>query len=334
MSLGLYRQQYLIFRSLSLILMIVLQMARAEASVEKIDQFVILVHPCPYEALGKADTDPYRVLERAACQRWFEAIPSLPKSTFVVQVNFGSEGPSPGKLHKAFIDRLGNGRVCRIPCEARSPEDPDKLREYYDKIHQQITQQVRVQSLTFDPATCKSSIWGQSFEGCAAGFGSAIANGLGLKIPTQLDYEMSAPDAPFMLGAIFIQNVTIPDSDIQAYLFDLADGRYAAFFRSCLTPQWLDHRPIELKLDSKIFSLVTKQGDLVWPNGIVPTDDQKKNSRYNQWRTVVWPEGTQQEGPSSFTLATVQERYVIAAKPHLQELISVIKSAVVKPQAR
>lgn len=311
-----------------------LQVGLAETPAQAIDQLIILVHPCPYEALGKADTDPYRALERAACQRWFDAIPALPQSTFVVQVNFGSEGPSPGKLHKAFIDRLGSGRVCRIPCEARSPEDPDRLKGYYDKINRQITQQMAVQALTFDPATCKAFIWGQSFEGCAAGFGSAIASGLGLKIPTQLDYEMSAPDAPFMLGAKFIQNVTIPDSDIQAYVFDLGDGRCAAFLRSCLRPQWLDHRPIEFRLDSKVFSVVTKQGDLVWPNGVVPTDDQRKNTRYNQWRTIAWPEGTQPAGPSSFTLATVQERYVITTKPHMQELISVTKSAVVKPQAR
>ena len=182
--------------------------------------------------------------------------------------------------------------------------------------------------------TCKSFIWGQSFEGCAAGFGSAIASGLGLKTPTQLHYEMSAPDAPFLLNATFVQNVPVPDSDVQAYVFDLADGRCVAFFRSCLTPQWLDHRPIELQLNAEIFAVFTKQGDLVWPDGIVPTDDQKQHTRYNQWRTVVWPTGTRTPGPLSFTLATVQERYVIMTKPHMPELISVIKSAVVKPQAK
>ncbi|MCC6694897.1 MAG: hypothetical protein IT365_04610 [Candidatus Hydrogenedentes bacterium] len=93
--------------------------------------------------------------------------------------------------------------------------------------------------------------------------GHAIASGLGLKTPTQLDYEMSAPDAPFLLNAKFVQNVSVPDSDVQAYVFDLSDGRCAGFLRSCLTPQWLDHRPIELQLNSKIFTVITKQGDLV-----------------------------------------------------------------------
>ncbi len=305
----------------------------AETAVQTIDQFVILVHPCPYEALGKADEDPYRALERAACQRWFDAIPSLPTSTFVVQVDFASKGPSPDKLHQAFVDRLGGGRVCRIPCEVRSPEDPDALKDYYDRINRKIAGQTAAQNLAFDPATCKTVIWGQSFEGCAAGFGSAIASGLGLKTCTQFSYEMSAPDAPFLLNAWFVQNVPVPDSDVQAYLFDLDDGRCAAFFRSCLTPQWLDHRPIELRLDADMFTVLTKQGDLVWPNGTAPTDDQKAHTRYNQWRTVVWPEGTPLPGLPSFTLATVQERFVLTTKPHVQELISVIKSAVVKPRA-
>jgi len=308
--------------------------AFAETPVRVIDQFIILVHPCPYEAFRKKETDPYRVLERAACQRWFDAIPSLPLSTFVIQVDFAVEGPSPDKLHQASIDRLGTERVCRVGCEVRSPEEPGLLKEYYSSIRRQISQQLTAQKLAFDPATCKTLIWGQSFEGCAAGFGSAIASGLGLKTPTQLDYAMSAPDAPFLLSAKYVQTVSVPDSDVQAYVFDLTDGRYAAFFRSCLTPQWLDHRPIEIPINSKNFSVITKQGDPVWPHGELPTQKQRAHSRYNQWRTVVWPQGTRPPGPQSFTLATVQERYVLTTKPHMQELLSAIKSAEVKPQAK
>jgi len=307
-----------------------LQTSFAEAPDKGISQVVILVHPCPYEAIGKAADDPYRALERAACQRWFGAIPSLPLTTFAIQVDFGSEGPSPGKLHTAFIDRLGSGRVCRIPCQVTSPEKPSSIEEYYAFIHQRIMQQIATQGLTFDPSTCKTIIWGQSFEGCAAGFGSAIAYKLGMKTPTELFYTMSAPDAPFLLKATFIQNVQIPSSDVQAYVFDLNDGRCAAFFRSCLTPQWLDHRPITLHIDSTRFSVFTKYGDLIWPNGAPLTDDQKKNSRYNQWRTIDWPKEVPPPGPKSFTLATVQERFVITAKPHMQELISVIQLARVK----
>jgi hypothetical protein len=272
-----------------------------------IDQFVILVHPCPYEALGRPLTDPYRALEEAARQRWLRAIPSLPRSTFAVQVDY-SQIPSTNQLYQAFVDRLGAGHVTRIPVEVVGPSTPGPLKEYYKRIHQQIRRQMAAQGLRFDPATVKTFVWGQSFEGCASGYGSAIAGYLGLKTPTQFDYSMSAPDATFLLKAGFVQTVPVPASDVEAYVFNLNDGRCAAFFRSCLTPQWLDHRPIKLQLDSTIFSVLTKQGAAVWPQGAVPA------------------------GAQPFTLSTVEERFLITTMPHMGELLSVIRGASVGPE--
>jgi hypothetical protein len=277
-----------------------------------IDQFVVLVHPCPYECLGYLPTDPYpngnyRALEDAALRQWFSAIPSLPESTFVVQVDWSAKGPSPDELHQRLIDRLGARRVCRIPFDNyyHNASTPTLLQGDYDKINQRIRQQMAAQGLTFDPATAKTAIWGQSFEGCASGYGSAIASCLGLKTPTRFDYSMSAPDAPFLLKASFLQTVAVPASDVEAYVFDLNDGRYAAFFRSALTPQWLDHRPIKLQLDPAIFSVLSKPGAAVWPQGEVP------------------------KGLQLLTLSTVQERFLIATKPHMAELLSVITGATV-----
>jgi hypothetical protein len=297
---------------------------------EAIDQFVILVHPCPYEATGTAETNPYRVLERAACKRWLDAIPSLPKSTFAVQIDGAKAGPSPERLQTAFVSRLGAGHVLRIPVEFVSPEDPSPLRDYYRRIKHQILQQLSAQRLMFDPATCKTIIWGQSFEGCASGYGSAVASYLGLKTLTQFDYHMSAPDAPFLLKAKFLQTVAVPASDVEAYLFDLADGRYAAFFRSRLTPQWLDYRPIRLRLDSSVSVLTKNKGAVVWPQVAAPTEEQIRSSRFNEWRAVVWPQDTPATGSHSFTLSTVQERYIVGTSR--EKLISVVKSAAVKLQ--
>ncbi len=282
--------------------------AASNPAPKVIDQFVLLVHPCPYEALHRPLTDPYRVLEEAARQRWLRAIPMLSRSTFVVQVDY-AQTPNANELHQAFINRLGAGHVTRVSVKVVGPSTPDALREYYREIHRQIRQQIAAQGLTFDPATARPVIWGQSFEGCASGYGSAIASCLGLKTLTRLDYEMSAPDAPFLLKARFVQTVPVPDSDVEAYLFDLNDGRCAAFFRSCLTPQWLDHRPIRLRLDPQVFSVLTKQGATVWPESVPGTAAQ------------------------SFTLSTVQERFIIATMPHMTKLLSAIRGASVTPEA-
>ena len=249
--------------------LLVLCRAQAGLADQAISQFVILVHPSPYEALDYPLTDPYRVLEDAARQRWFDAIPSLPQSTFAVQIDY-SQIPSTHQLHQALISRLGAGHVVRIPVKVVGPNTPGPLKEYYEEIHQAIRQQMAAQGLTFDAATAKTVIWGQSFEGCASGYGSAIASYLGLKTLTQFDYKMTAPDAPFLLKATFIETVLVPASDVQAYLFDLNDGRCAAFFRSALTPQWLDHRPIKFQLDPEIVSVLSKTGAVVWPQGALP----------------------------------------------------------------
>ena len=282
----------------------VLCQAQAGVADQSIRQFVILVHPCAYEAIHYPITDPYRALEDAARKRWLRAIPCLPRSTFVVQVDY-SQISSADQLNQAFINRLGAGHVVRIAVKVVGSSAPGPLKEYYEEINQRIRQQMAAQGLTFNPATVKAVIWGQSFEGCASGYGSAIASYLGLKRPTRFDYHMSAPDAPFLLKATFLQTVAVPASDVEAYVFDLNDGRCAAFFRSCLTPQWLDHRPIKLQLDSEIFSVVSKPGAAVWPQGALP------------------------KGPQPFALSTVQERFLIAPKPHMAKLLSVINGASV-----
>ena len=282
--------------------------ARAQVGLADsvIDQFLILVHPCAWAAAGGVLDAPCLAREEEVRKRWAAAITSLPPSTFVVQVDYARNFTA-NQLHQWFIDRLGAGHVTRIPVRVVGPSTPGPLKEYYEEIHQQIRRQMTNQGLTFDPATAKATIWGESFEGCAPSFGSAIASCLGLKTATQFDFDMSVPDA-CLLEAAFLQTVAVPDSDVEAYLFDLNDGRLAAFFRSALTPQGLDHRPIELQLDAGVFSVLTKHGATVWPQEAPPTGAQR------------------------VTLSTVQARFLTAPRSHMTELLSAIKEAEVGPQ--
>lgn len=266
-----------------------------------IDRFVILVHPCCYEAIDTPLTDPYRAREEEVRRRWAQAITSMALSTFVVQIDY-AQNLSANQLHEEFTDRLGPGHVARIPVRVVGASTPGPLKEYYQDIRQQVRGQMATEGLTFDPVTATAAIWGESFEGCASGYGSAVACYLGLKMPTTFDYDMSVPDSPFILSGAFRRTVSVPASDVEAYVFDLNDGRFAAFFRSALTPQCLDYRPINLQLDSD-FSVLTKQGDVVWPEGAHPTE------------------------PQPFALSTVQTRYVVATD--IAGLLSVIDGATV-----
>jgi hypothetical protein len=139
---------------------------------------------------------------------------------------------------------------------------------------------------------------------------------------------MSVPDAPYLLGATLLQTVPLSGSDILAYLFGLRDGRCAAFFRSCLTPQWLDYRPILLRLGPVGLSVLTKNtGAVAWPPTAVPPAEQAAASRFNEWRAVPWPASIEECLRGRLALSTVQERYVVAAD--LGALMDVVNSAEV-----
>ena len=269
-----------------------------------IDQFIVLVHPCCYAAVDTPLTDPYRAREEEVRQRWAEAITCLAPSTFAVQIDYAQNLPA-NQLHEGFAGRLGPGRVARIPVRVVGASTPGPLKEYYEDIKQQVNQQMASEGLTFNPLSATAAIWGESFEGCASGFGSAVAWYLGLKTPTTFDYAMSVPDSPFILAGELLRIVSVPASDIEAYVFDLKDGRFAAFFRSALTPQCLDYRPITLQLSSG-FSVLTKLGDVIWPGEDHPTELQP------------------------VTLSTVETRYVVGTET--AELFSVINEAKVGPQ--
>ncbi len=133
------------------------------------------------------------------------------------------------------------------------------------------------------------------------------------------------------MTAELLQTVAVPKSDIEAYVFDLRNGRYAAFLRSCLTPQWLDYRPVILQLDATVFSVLTKNTSaVVWPHGVTPTTEQITSTRFNEWRSVPWSPRTVATERQYFVLSTVQERFVVSTD--LQKLIDAIKSAEVRPQ--
>ena len=303
------RSKYLSFLS-ALVFLCQVQVGFAD---QVIDQFVILTHPLPWRTLGYEPTDPfpegnYRTLEDLAYDRWLDAIPSLPASTFAIQVEF-SPTPSTNQLLQAFTDRLGAGHLFNVTDNPVGGKyDAEPLITWYEGIAQSVQQQMSAQGLTYDPATANVIVWGESFEGCGSGHGSGIPYYLGLKTLTTFDYDMTVPDAPFLLGATFLQTVPVPASDVEAYIFDLNDGRLAALFRSTLTPQGLDYRPIELQLDPAIFSVLTKQGDTVWPQDPPPMRAQE------------------------VTFFTVHAQFLIAPKLNLSELLAAMKEAKVGSQ--
>jgi len=243
--------------------------APAESDAKRITRLVIIVHPCPYEIYHRPAPGtplyPFREMEKTVFEGWLKSVEALPASAFVVQIDMPNTAPGPDQLHAACVARLGAERVCRVAGENQYPEKPVPLLDYYERIEKKIHEQFRSGGLAFDPAHCETELWGQSFEGCAPGYGTAVCRRLGLEKPFRFDYSKSVPDARFLLKLRRWELAPLADSDVVAYVFDLEDGTSAALFQARKQDQWLDHRAIELQLDPKKFWVSDKQGKLVWP---------------------------------------------------------------------
>src|SRR5687767_1521011 len=88
----------------------------------RVDRFVIIVHPCPYEIYFKPTPDSphfaYRQREIQVHRQWLRAVEHLDAATtFVVQIDMPDTATGPDELHAACVRRLGAARVCRVPGE-------------------------------------------------------------------------------------------------------------------------------------------------------------------------------------------------------------------------
>jgi len=97
------------------------------------------------------------------------------------------------------------------------------------------------------------------------GYGGAFAQYLGLRRPPKMRFEMTVYDSRFLHGTRRWETIPIPDSDVEAWLFECHDGSGAAIFQPRLTAQWLDQRRVHLKLDDRRLQICTKQGYTLWP---------------------------------------------------------------------
>lgn len=226
-----------------------------------IRHLIFLIHPCCYEGIDAAgiradNLGLFVERERMVRQRWLEELGQRSDDTLLVQL-YGPE-----TLHAAAVERLGEGRAVRL--RADFPGDR-QMREYYRRLLAVLDAHLRRHDLAFDPATVTSELWGESFEGCAPGYGGAFAEHLGLRLAPKMRFDMTVFDARFLHGATNHEVIAIPDTDVEAWLFQCHDTTSAATFQPRLSAQWLDRRRVALMLDERRLQVCTKQGHTIWP---------------------------------------------------------------------
>ena len=271
----------------------------------KIDHVIFLIHPCCYEnldpdAIRRDNLYLYVEREEAVKERWLEALAGRPANTLFMQLG------GPEYLREAAAKNLGEAAA--FYPRTLFPENQD-LAEYYRRLAADFRAHVSAQDLQLDTQTVTSELWGESFEGCVPGYGGAFAEYLGLARPPRMRYEMTVYDSRFLCGARQWEVIPVPDSDVEAWLFECHDGTGAAIFQSRLKAQWIDQRCVHLQLDDRRIQVCTKLGHTLWPP--------------EPW-TKGKPEGVHEY---SMTLAECNWRWIRSVGMALDDFREVIRGA-------
>jgi hypothetical protein len=98
---------------------------------------------------------------------------------------------------------------------------------------ERIKSELGERGLSYDPATVRAEGWGESFEGCVANYTRYLGGYLGLANPIEIEFEMTVPDARFLLDADLLERIAL-SHHVHLFLWKLRDGRLAGWFHRAL----------------------------------------------------------------------------------------------------
>jgi hypothetical protein len=225
-----------------------------------IEKIYFLIHPLLYEPkasdpAASARAQKYIDYERKIAPRWFNKIAGMRNNEALV---VGAPG-CPKNLQDFVGEHLGpRGLIIKdaivtrpelwndLSPEAKEGLGHDLLAMYWkngfewasDPLGQPIIARgwaehvkrtFHERGLTFDPKTVQTEGWGESFEGCVANYGRYLGTYLGLGKPIEDNFEMTVPDAPFLLTAKFLERIPL-ERAVSLYFWEGQDGRPIALF--------------------------------------------------------------------------------------------------------
>lgn len=123
--------------------------------------------------------------------------------------------------------------------------------------------------LAWDPATVQSEGWGASFEGCVSKYSGSLRRLLGLTHPIAIDFEMTVPDAAFLLRARRCERLSLSDR-LDLFLFDLEGTPAGLYLQTSVS---LSDRAAWLSVAAPPdrVRVLSKQGARLWPG---PAEDK------------------------------------------------------------
>lgn len=267
----------------------------APSAPQVIHKLYFMIHPLLYEPKSgapppAANIQKYVDYERKISPRWFKAIAGMGSDEALV---VGAPG-CPKHLEDFVKEHLGaRGLIIKdalvsqpelwneLTPEAKEGLGHDLLAMFWkhgfqwtsDPLGQpviargwaeRIKRAFRERGLAFDPKTVQAEGWGESFEGCVANYGRYLGTYLGLANPIEDNFEMTVPDAPFLLTAKFLERIPLPQS-VRLYLWEAQDGRLIAFFLKLQSSIGEPSLSAELPLGNMKVEVRSRMGRPMWP---------------------------------------------------------------------
>ena len=255
-------------------------------------QISFMIHPFCYAWAegGEAWAQPYLAREKACARRWYARLETFPEDAALAIISASRTGPT-ADYHAAACAALGD-RCCLLDvpdCHAPqfwSDGDPDggllneirmalvsqqmawNKEELYDALHthaccRQFRALLGERGLAFDRHTVTAEAWGESFDGCVTKYSLNLRRMLGLSRTVAIDFDLSVPDARFLLDASLRDCVLLRDG-VRLFIFD-SDSQWIGLYT--LTEHSLAHEPTHVTLPAHPTPLTvrSKQGIRLWP---------------------------------------------------------------------
>ncbi|MCK5733783.1 MAG: hypothetical protein KAI38_06325 [Candidatus Latescibacteria bacterium] len=266
-----------------------------------IDKLVFLIHPLCYAGcedegrcpMPEASFRAYVEYERTILPKWIEGLSQLAPNEALVLLPIGrtksqralEEGaqevlgarcvvvraaPSvsgaflPG-LDDAFKTGVAEDLMAAFQARGYEWRAQDMKVAVFSRAYAREIESAFIErGLAFDPKTVRAEAWGESFEGCVTKWSNGMGTYLRLSNPIEKKFEMTVPDAPFILCSNFVECVPLAN-EVRLFLFEGSDMRPIGVFLKASHRVWDRLLSVHLPADPEVFEVQKKMGGTLWP---------------------------------------------------------------------
>lgn len=251
-----------------------------------------MIHPFCYAwaERGPAWAQPYLVRESACAKGWYARLDAFPEDAALAIIPASRTGPA-ADYYAAACAALGDRCFILDAPDCHAPQfwsagDPDgcfldeirtalvhqrmawNKEELYDALHaqaccRQFRARLKERGLDFDRGTVTAEAWGESFDGCVTKYTLNLRRMLGLSKVVEINFDLTVPDAFFLLDAS-LRDCVLLDDGVRLFLFE-HEHQFIGLYT--LTEHSLANEPayVTLPAHSTTFTVRSKQGIRLWP---------------------------------------------------------------------